>query len=708
MKKPGIYARILFLMTITAVIYLVLLSVLYLIKHKQERLIFNSSREQFDQGVNSIVTLSGASLKQVIVDYTFWDDFVKSIETNDTLWFADNISTVLNSFRFDYVCLYDTNYRIILEKSGSSYHFHDIVPGEALLKLKQKKFLDFYLNTSDGLLNISSGSVHTSDDPTHRRTRPRGYLFLGKVWDKDFLANLSGLSGAEVSISDNPDSVRSTSQYFVSISHKLNGWNGKSVSEISFRKEFRALRLYNDTAWLMQMLIVIFVVVAWLIVRFSTGVWIIRPLKLISRVLASENPDDIKKLKHAPGEFQRIGALFEENISHKKALKIAKEHAEKSDRLKTEFLHNMSHEIRTPINGIMGFSNLLRKPDLDDSEKEEFINIIRHNSEQLLRIIDDILEISKLETKQVRIQNSETNLTHLLSDLYAIFKIKAQEKDILLELTNNLEENESTVMIDESKLLKIINNLVENALKFTSKGFVEVGCSLQHNDLKFYVRDSGIGIDRSNHAKIFERFSQESDSIARKYGGLGLGLSIARENVELLGGTITVQSSQGVGAVFTFTIPYHPVEKALPGIEKSSLSRDGKLSGTLMIAEDDKNNLRFFETILSWSFPQIKTILVTDGQQAVDLCKKDPGIDLVLMDIKMPVMDGYEATRLIKTIRPDLPVVVQTAYSTAEEKNVAVEAGCDDFITKPISEEILGTIIRRYLNGKTEINNKAR
>lgn len=701
MKKPGIYTRILLLMALTGVIYLILFSILYYFKNDQEKLIFNSSKEQFDNEVNSIITLTRATLKQVIFDYTFWDDFVNNIENNDTTWYNENITTILGSFRFNYVCVYDSSFNLIHEASSEDLNLHEIIPEEALDQLKESRFIDFFLATNNALFDISGASVHGNDDPDHNKTRPRGYLFLVKIWDQVLLDNLSGLTSAKVNILNQSDTLIAASNPFtVTISHDLKGWNNVVVSKIVFNREYQALILYNRTSRIMLILIVAFVVVAWLIFRFSTGFWIIRPLKLVSNILASENPVYIKKLQLAPREFMKIGNLFEQFVNQKKELKIAKEHAEKSESLKTEFLHNMSHEIRTPINGIMGFSNLLRKHNLSEDEKEEFIKIIQYNSEQLLRIIDDILEISKLETKQVRIQSTETNITHLLSDLCAVFKIKADEKHISLDLNNELKENESTVMIDESKLLKILNNLVENALKFTSKGFVEIGCRLTNGSMIFYVKDTGIGIENGNIRKIFERFSQESETVARNFGGLGLGLSIARENAELLGGSIFVESTPGIGSVFTVTIPYSPIAVSeifnpLPqwtGIRRSA--------GTILIAEDDTNNIRYFEVLLSKIFPELRLIRAIDGQQTVDICKSDHDIDLVLMDIKMPVMDGYEATRQIKLFRPDLPVIVQTAYSTIDEKNNAIAAGCNDFITKPVSERTLYSMINKYLKDK--------
>lgn len=381
----------------------------------------------------------------------------------------------------------------------------------------------------------------------------------------------------------------------------------------------------------------------------------------------------------------------------------AKEKAEENDRLKTEFLHNMSHEIRTPMNGIMGFSSLLEDPDISDEKQKQYIKFITNSSNQLLRIIDDILEISQLETKQVKANKEQICLNDLLLDLFSIFDLKAKEIKVPLYINKSLSDKQSMIYTDGVKLNKILSNLLGNALKFTSAGFVEIGYQLKNGIIEMYVKDTGIGIHPEKQEIIFERFSQEEKELSKVYGGLGLGLSIAKENVELLGGKITLKSEKGKGSTFYVTIPYIP---AYPDEVTGKLDDDKKqtLTGdqlyTILIAEDEEVNYLYLEALFRIINLNTRLVHAKNGQEAVEICKNNEQINIVLMDIKMPVMNGYEATKQIKEFRPDLPIVAQTAYSTTEDKDKAKSAGCDDFISKPIRKETLNQIIARYLNNK--------
>ncbi|WP_291795720.1 PAS domain S-box protein [Lutibacter sp.] len=381
----------------------------------------------------------------------------------------------------------------------------------------------------------------------------------------------------------------------------------------------------------------------------------------------------------------------DERINFINEIKLAKQKAEESDQLKTEFLNNMSHEIRTPMNGVLGFSEMLSNPNLSDEKRQNFVNIIQNSGRQLLQIIDDILEISRLETKQIKVREEEICLNNFLFQLFSIFDIKAKEQEMPLYLKTGLSDKESTVLIDGVKLNKVLSNLLGNALKFTNKGFIEIGYTLNNNEIEFYVKDTGVGIAPEKHKVIFERFSQADKELTEKVGGLGLGLSIAKENAQLLGGEIQVESMKGKGATFSLTIPYKPLSPSVE-IDNNCAKK------TILIAEDEEVNYIYLETLINDLLKlDVKIVHAKNGQEAVEIIKNNETIDFILMDLKMPIMSGFDAAKMIKEINPNITIVAQTAYSTTEEKEKALAMGCDDFISKPINREGLKLVTDKYL-----------
>ena len=399
----------------------------------------------------------------------------------------------------------------------------------------------------------------------------------------------------------------------------------------------------------------------------------------------------------------KLIAVIFADITERKLLELMriadKEKAEESKKLSNDFISNLSHEIRTPMNGILGFTKFLSDPTLTDIKRKHYVSIIQNSGNQLMRTMDDLLEFSKLGTKQVKTIEKEVCLNDFFFELFTVFDVKAKENKIPLYLRKGLSDKESTVLIDETKLNNVLGNLLENALKFTRNGFIEFGYKQIGSNLEIYVKDTGIGIKSDRQKSIFGRFSKEEKESSKNIGGLGLGLWIARENTDLLGGKITLTSKKDKGSTFFVTLPYAP---ALSNLDNNSSTPNLKEEEeeahkcNILIAEDEEINFLFLEILLKNEVDLHCSIIhAKNGEEAVAICQKNPEIDFVLMDLKMPVMDGFEAIKLIKEFRPELPIVAQTAFSSAEDKERVFAAGFNDFLSKPISQEALSEVINK-------------
>ncbi|MFD0861773.1 response regulator [Sungkyunkwania multivorans] len=381
-------------------------------------------------------------------------------------------------------------------------------------------------------------------------------------------------------------------------------------------------------------------------------------------------------------------------------LEVAKKKAEDGNRLKTAFIQNISHEIRTPLNGITGFADLIAQDDISKSEKEHYAEIIKNSSKQLMRIIDDILEISRLDTNQVSIQPEVTNINYLMQELVAIYELQVLDSEVELKL---VDMDMAPIVVDKSKVRKIISILLDNAIKNTDEGEIVVTYRLSKEyRLVIEVSDTGKGISEEEQRLIFQKFKKRKDEKFQSQSGLGLGLTIAKENAELLGGSISVESKKGYGATFTVTIPFEEtsadIENDLELHQNGTTALDSHKERHILIAEDGEVNFLFLSTTLK-RIPELSTKIyrAKNGEEAIDIFQKNADIDLVLMDIMMPIMNGYEATKRIKHLKPEIPVIMQTAYSNFEDREKAIKAGCDDFISKPIDKDTLKKTMLQHL-----------
>lgn len=395
-----------------------------------------------------------------------------------------------------------------------------------------------------------------------------------------------------------------------------------------------------------------------------------------------------------------------EKIRYISELKTQKAKAEESDKLKSAFLANMSHEIRTPMNAIIGFSEMLKDPELTLSDRDEFISIINSNGEALLKLIEDIIDIAKIESGHISIKKMETNLHTLSNELLLSFReIKKQLRKTNVELINLNENDFNDVIIhtDPHRLRQVLINLLTNSVKFTNEGFIRFGYKVSDDRLKinFMVQDTGIGIAKEKQEIIFERFRKASENQEKHYPGTGLGLYISKTIISILGGEIWMDSAPGLGSTFYFSLPFEPLGVEMPTTriqrsDKLFLSdHQNKKKHTsdihILIAEDNESNYLLVRTILKNTATKISW--VKNGNEAIDFILDNNNPDLILMDINMPCMNGYEATQQIKLIKPKLPIIMLTANAMIGEKEKCLNLGADGYLSKPVKPNELVNMV---------------
>lgn len=368
-------------------------------------------------------------------------------------------------------------------------------------------------------------------------------------------------------------------------------------------------------------------------------------------------------------------------------LVAAKEKAEASDRLKTAFMQNISHEVRTPLNGILGFGAFLTEPDLTDAEKTQFLSLLKASSERLVNTITDYMDISLIVSGSIEVNRKAVIINKVLINLKDNFQSFCEIKKLGFSLSIPAETEDFSIQTDPELFRKIIYHLLDNAVKFTQKGGITLGYSVHTENIDFFIRDTGIGIEKEAQERIFESFMQENIANTRGHEGSGLGLSIIKGLTKLLGGEISLESEKGEGTTVLFSLPNKPgipenVENSKPVKKYAQF----KLP-VILIAEDEFTHRLYLESFLKKHTSAI--FQAKNGKEAVDICREHPEISLVLMDIKMPLMNGFEATREIRLFRKDIPIIAITAHAMTGDEKKAFDAGCDGFIAKPVSSEAL-------------------
>jgi len=398
---------------------------------------------------------------------------------------------------------------------------------------------------------------------------------------------------------------------------------------------------------------------------------------------------------------KRVIIAVARDITERKQAEVelvkAKEKAEESDRLKSAFLANMSHEIRTPMNGILGFTRLLKRKDITRDQQQEYIGIIEKSGNRLLNIINDIVDISKIESGQMPIIIASTNINEQIDYIYNFFEPEARQKGIDLRISIPLPTMGATINTDREKVAAILINLVKNAIKYSDSGSIEFGYEKRKDKLEFFVKDTGIGIAPDRHDAIFDRFVQADIGDARALEGAGLGLAISKAYVEMLGGKIWVESQPEMGSIFYFTIPYNTIHEVIADVDARALNRaeiDGMRKLKIVIAEDDEPSIKLISMMVEAYSNEI--LYAKNGIEAVDFCRSISDIDLILMDIKMPKMNGYEAVKQIRQFNKNVIIIAQTAFALEGEREKTILAGCDDYISKPLTQGMLVELMKKY------------
>lgn len=687
------YTKVISLLSLMSLGLLVLVGSLYYYMKVQEKYIYDSSNKIYKNEINSLLKLNTENYTSLVVEITYWDEFVDFVKTKNLKWFNTSVANILDTYKVEYVCVYDTKGNFLTKVSTPKIKTLQFIPQEAIDKVIAKKMDKFYLKIPEGVVEVYGATIHPSDDPYKNKTKPSGCFFMARLLDNEYFANFEKISTSNIEFFKPPISS-SKAVFFVL---PLKDYKNETVQQLLYK------RAYNIDFWITKFILTVIsiaVVVSWIIYFYYANKWSRLPLSFIKKILKTGDNSAIQSLKNIRGEFRYIGKLFEENQIKAKELEIAKNKAEESDKLKSAFLMNLSHEIRTPMNAVLGFSDLLLNTKLSEEERNEYIKVIQQSGRNLLDIIDDLVEMSKIDSQLIKPNLQAFNLDELIEQIFVSYKKLYSNEKVSFKLVQPENKLSKNIISDKVKLGEVITNLLNNAYKFTEEGFVilEYIIDEEHKTVTFSIKDSGIGIPLAFQENIFKRFSKINAKGISANEGLGLGLAISKAYVEMLGGQINFNSQENVGSTFFFSIPLHfsdeNVQETINLSENKILPYLGD-EEIILIAEDDNINFLLIEKIVkSFNF---KIIRAKDGAEAVELCRTNNEIDLVLMDIKMPNLNGYEAFIEIRKFNATIPIIAQTSYTFEDELNKIKKLGFTDFISKPIDKEKLYEIIKRYI-----------
>jgi signal transduction histidine kinase/CheY-like chemotaxis protein len=683
---------------------IVILMVLKLNSYKRLNLFLKSSHAYNERMVDNILKMDREVFMRPLHDNSEWDETVQYIKNPTEVFEKECLNTLLTTFSFNHILVFNQQGERVYYISNSDSIIPDMIFQADQIKqllTPVTPFCHFFININNEPVEFSGATIVPTVDTKH--TLPaKGYLFFARNWNTSVIKRFEEITGAKIQvIMRDGEKNQTTAGDSYMVSHNLQDLNHRTVGRMSFTFPAIYFREWEDDTRMYTYLNIFIGLFVIIIIGLLVRKWLVVPMRSLIKALDTGENQHLESLISAKSEFGEMARLIEhsfllknelrEEINNRleaeKILSSLKDKAEESDRLKTAFLSNMSHEIRTPMNCILGFIQLLEQEDYTPEERRQYMSMVISSGNQLLAIINAILDISRIENNQMMLQKDHFDLNNLLEKLLISFNIEKQKNgksNLVIELKKGISGEQSHIYCDRVRLEQILNNLLSNALKFTFSGKITFGYTCEKENLLFFVQDTGVGISAQNQEIIFERFRQEEETHTKSFGGTGLGLPISKGLVELMGGKMWLTSEKGIGSTFYFTLPdiirhdTMPTDKeTAPHTQKVNLS--GK---TILVVEDVPENIELISTMLK---PTHANILRADnGQVAVNLCRDNPSIDLVLMDIQMPVMNGYDATKEIKGRRPELPVIALTAYAFDKDKKRSVEAGCNDFLAKPI------------------------
>ena len=692
--KVNTYSKVLSLLIISGLSFMLLYIILFYYNFQQQKLITKNITAQFDEEISTELDQNAETYMTLIGDITFWNELVNFVETNDYKWFNNSIAYLVDTNKIDYISAYNIKNEFVSKVSSNSINTTDFIPPEIFAELYKKKSIKFNLKIPEGFVRVYGATIHPSEDPFKNKTQPKGYLFLVKLINKKYFNTLEKSTSTKISIYNNDETDDSD---FVYVVKDINDFKGNKLGALQFK---RASSLNFSGIRNILIIIALYTLIAFSIFFYFANKWAQAPIKLIKNALTG-NEQSINSLKKIRGEFRFIGELFEENLQQKTQLQESKDKSEESDNLKSAFLMNLSHEIRTPMNAIVGFTDLLSNNKLSDADKEEYIKIIKSSSHNLIAIIDDLIEMSRIDTNLVSPKFSSINLDIVIKETFDVVAITNDKKEVNIKLQVPEKSVSKNITTDVTKLNQVLINLLSNALKFTDEGFVILNYDfdLIKKRINFEIKDSGIGIEDNFKKSIFKRFSKTNTHNISANEGLGLGLTISQAYIDMLGGEISLKSQVGIGSTFKFWIPLQfetiDINKIETAPKTIALILDESIK--ILVAEDDNVNFLLIKQMLKSD--KIQVVRAIDGQQAIDICKENTNFDMIFMDIRMPNKNGHEAFESIRKFNPKIPIVAQTSYSFPEEIAKIVTTGFDDYISKPLNKDaILGLVNKHTKN----------